>query len=157
MQPITQPTPQQPFFTGAPNVPFEGIFIMLGGLARIIPPLNAVAARRHWERITAMENDQDPDPIGLTVTLVAECLRRNYPETTDEWVDQHVDMDNWEALSSAVFGRSAFRKWADRQAAGGNDPALHPLQLLKAAALIGAPSTPASPPLPAGATATSTS
>jgi len=155
-QPCRNSTRLEP--SHAPSL--EGLSITLAGQPWVMPSLNAVSARRHWERIRAMETSSEPDPIGLTVTLVAECLRRNYPTVTDEWVDEHVDMDNWEALSAAVFGRGAFRRWADAQrdrtanegANPGNAPAPQPLP----ADGTGAPFTPASPPLPAGPSSTST-
>jgi hypothetical protein len=138
----------------------EGLPITLAGHPWVMPSLNAASARRHWERIRAMETGSEADPIGLTVTLVGECLRRNYPAVTDDWVAEHVDMDNWEALSAAVFGRGAFRRWADAQRehatslerAPGNAPAPQPLL----ADGTGAPSTPASPLPLAGPSNTST-
>jgi hypothetical protein len=146
--------------TQQPDVPFEGVFVMLGADARILPALSAAAARLHWDRIRAMEQGSEPDPIGLTVSLVTACLQRNYPEVTQEWVADRVDMENWELLSVAVFGRGAYRRWVDAQKAlqaqrgdpEGNLPAPQPMPVAG-----GAPSTPASPPQPAGATATSTS
>ena len=136
---------------GQPSL--EGLPVTLAGHAWVMPSLNAASARRHWDRIRAMETGTETDPIGLTVTLVAECLRRNYPAIAEDWVAEHVDMDNWEALSAAVFGRGAFRRWADAEVARGNVPAL---QLVSAAAGTGAPSMPASPLPPVGPSSTST-
>jgi hypothetical protein len=139
----------------AQSLACEGLSITLGGRPWVMPSLNATSAKRHWERIQAMENATERDPIGLTVTLVAECLRRNYPSLSDEWVSDHVDMDNWESLSAAVFGRGAFRRWADKQRArdaGDAQGNAEALQILG----TGAPSMPALPLPPAGPSSTST-
>jgi hypothetical protein len=132
----------------------DGLSVILAGLPHVMPPLNGATARKYWDRIKAMETGQEADPVGLTITLVAACLRRNYSGITEEWVGEHVDMDNWEGLSAAVFGHGAFRRWADAQAAQGND---HALQRFNLTAISGALSSLASPPSPAGASSTSAS
>lgn len=132
----------------------EGLPVILAGLPHVMPPLNGAAAKKYWDRIQAMQTGQEADPIGLTITLVTACLRRNYSGITEEWVAEHVDMNNWEGLSAAVFGHGAFRRWADAQAAQGNAQAL---QWFDRTAISGAVSSLASPPSPAGASSTSAS
>lgn len=135
-------------------LPFpDGLRIKLGTRTYVLASLNATAARRNWDRIRAMKEQSEADAIDLTVKLVTECLRRNYPDITEEWVGEHVDMDNWEGLSTAVFGRGAFRRWADQASKDdvGNVLAL----LCSPATSTGAPSTPLWPLPPAGASPTS--
>ena len=144
---------EAPTRSSAQAVPHDGIEVKLGGRIYIMPALSAAASKRYWERIEALRAQRESDPMGLTIQLVAACLSRNYPEIDEAWVEQHLDLDNWESLSTAVFGQKAFRRWIEaQQAAAGNVPAPQPVA---APAGTGAPSTPVSPPSPAGDTPTS--
>lgn len=138
----------------AAPLPHDGLPITLGGQAWTMPSLSARAARQYWPRIAAMERGEEGDPLGLVAALVGACLRRNYPEVTDEQVADWIDMDNFEELSIKVFGRGSFARWAASQAAAGNVPP--PAPATAPGAGTGAPSTPPSPPPPAGDSATST-
>lgn len=131
----------------------QGLPVELAGVVYTMPSLNAAAAKRYWPRIQAMEANTEPDPLGLVASLVHACLLRNYPDLPEAVVSENVDMDNFEQLSSKVFGAAAFRKWCDAQAAAqGNAEAPQP----QATAGTGAPSTPASPPPPGTDSPTST-
>ena len=44
--------------------PLDGLPIKLAGHTWLMPSLNAASARRHWERIRAMETHTETDPIG---------------------------------------------------------------------------------------------
>lgn len=144
------PTPQS---MSAP----EGIPVVLGGKSYTMPPLNAVVARRYWERILALETGDDPDPLGLAVTLVTACLRRNHPEVTEDWVAEHLDLDNHSRLASMTLGRGAFQRWCEANPGQrGNVPAPQPQPQPMGQAGTGAPSMPASPRPPAGDIPTST-
>lgn len=136
--------------TDKPLLP--GLPVMLGGIEYAMPSLSVAASRRYWDRIQAMERGDEPDPLGLTVALVAACLKRNYPEITEDEVAEHVDMDNVDELGAKCFGRGSFRAWCERMAAAsGNPVAPQPSE----AAGTGAPSTQPSAPPPAGDSTTS--
>lgn len=138
----------------APQPRLPGLPVRLGGIEYTMPCLNSATARRYWDRINAQQRGEEPDPLGLTALLVAACLRRNYPEVTDDEVAENVDFDNVDELIVKCFGKGAFSDWCARMAAiEGNAGAP---QTTKEAG-TGAPSTPPSPPPPAGDFPTSTS
>ena len=130
-----------------------GLPVTLGGVAYTMPSINARAAKAYWPRVEAMQNGNEPDPLGLVAEMVHACLLRNYPEITFDTVQDGVDMDNLDELSAKVFGKGAFRKWCDAQASEAGNAAAPPTL---ATAGTGAPSTPASPPPPVGDPSTST-
>ena len=130
-----------------------GLPVTIDGVEHTMPPLSAATSKRYWDRIVAMQRGEEPDPLGLTALLVADCLRRNYPEITDDFVAGFVDMDNFDELGAKVFGKGSFARWAQLMAAAeGNAQAPQPT----IEAGTGAPSTPTSLPPPAGDSPTST-
>lgn len=125
----------------------QGLPITLGGQAYTMPCINAATSRLYWQRIVAMQSGHEPDPLGLVAALVLACLRRNYPQLTEDDVEDHLDLDNLDELSTKVFGAGAWAKWCEAQATSGN-PTAPPATAI---AGTGAPSTPASPLPPDGA------
>lgn len=145
-----------------PAPQYDGVQVTIGGKQLVLPPMSAKTARAHWDRIQAMQQPGAmplPDQLELTTVLVWECLRRNYPDLPFQEVVDHVDVANYDELSAMCFGRGAWLRWVDMQAVlQGNGMAPQTLTTAGAPADgTGAPSTPASPPPPAGDPETSTS
>lgn len=140
----------------------DGVQVTIGGEQLVLPPMSAKTARAHWDRIQAMQQPGAmplPDQLDLTIDLVLACLLRNYPEMTHDRVADHVDVANYDELSAMCFGRGSWLRWVEMQAVlQGNGMAPQTLTTAGAPADgTGAPSTPASPPPPAGDPETSTS
>lgn len=66
----------------------------LGGVMRIVAPLNAAAVKQYREQINAISTGQIPD-IELVAKLAYASLKRNYPQITLEEVEDVVDYDNF--------------------------------------------------------------
>jgi len=129
-----------------------GIEVSLGGQAYVMPPLNAKLAKAYWSRLEALQAGAEADPLGLVAEVVQLCLARNHDGLPPDLALEFVDLDNFDRLASAAMGQKAFVAWCEQQAAAAkNAEAPAPSDG------TGAPSTPASPPPPAGGEATSTS
>lgn len=139
-------------------VPYPGLPVQVGAATLVMPPLSAKGARQFLDRIAAVQRGEEADPLGLAAQVTHACLRRNYPDLSLDAVEDTIDFDNFEAFLMRAVGQGAFKKWCEAQAllaaeAGSGNPRPQPV----AADGTGAPSTPASPPPPAGDTGTSTS
>lgn len=78
-----------------------GVEISLGGELRILAPLNAAAIKQHRAKIGQVFVGQVPD-VELVSVLAYCSLKRNYPDITQEQVDDIIDYGNlipvWEAV-----------------------------------------------------------
>lgn len=93
----------------------DGPKINLGGVERILAPLNFKALRKVGPRMgllaglkTGMgvpEEAQD-----LLVEMVLASLRRNYPEITQEEVEEHLDLRNVEPVVLALLNATGLVK-----------------------------------------------
>jgi hypothetical protein len=147
--------------TAAAPLRFTGLPVELGGVQYTMPPLSARAARLYWPRMQAMQRGEEPEPLQLAAEVVHACLARNYPDLSQEQVEDLVDLGNSEELLAKAGGSGSFKRWCDQQRAlaiaRGETPGNEVPQPQPTPDGTGAPSTPQSPPPPAGASATSTS
>ena len=78
-----------------------GVEIILGGVPRILAPLNAAAIKQHRDKIGQVFVGQVPD-VELVSVLAYCSLKRNYPDITQDMVDDIIDYGNlipvWEAV-----------------------------------------------------------
>ena len=82
-----------------------GVELELGGEKRILAPLNAAAIKQHRDKIGQVFVGQVPD-VEL-VSLLAYCsLKRNYPDVTQDQVDDWIDYGNLIAVWEAVMNIS---------------------------------------------------
>jgi hypothetical protein len=84
------------------------------------------------------------DAVDIRAKVILACIRRNYPDFSEEKLMDWLDLKNIAALWSVIMGASGFTL--------GEAPAAN-----EGANGTSDPSTPASPPLTAGPSATSTS
>lgn len=87
-----------------PNV--AGIEIILGGVTRVLPPLNAASVKQYRaELATVFETG-----LGIDLEFVAKiahaALKRNYPEVTLAEVEDFVDYSNVVDIFEAVVNVS---------------------------------------------------
>ena len=128
-------------------VEFAGVPVKLGRCWYVLPALNAGALRRHATAIKAVQSSEPDEQIATCSLLVYEALRRNYPHVTAEFVEDRVDMGNFQHLLEITMGISGLELVDHVAAEAGNAPGQP---------ATGLPSTPTSPPASAGPTATST-
>jgi hypothetical protein len=97
-----------------------GIKITIGDAERVVPPLNLSALIEFKERLKAFKPDTfDPDTIELIADCAFRSLKRNYPETTMEWVRENVDVGNMHDVMAAVMDASGLRR---KRIEAGGDP-----------------------------------
>lgn len=88
-----------------------GIPITLGDVERVVPPLNLRALREMQGRI---RNFKPGDLSDEAVDTIAKCtflaLKRNYPDITQEEIDEHVDVGNMIEIMEAVMDVSGLKR-----------------------------------------------
>lgn len=77
-----------------------------------LAPLNFFFMRKNQAKLAdfsaqKMSEDQIFD---FTVEIVLASLKRNYPEMTQDFVEQNLDMGNVQKVMPAVLGQSGFVK-----------------------------------------------
>src|SRR5215472_14064126 len=103
---------------------FDGAKITLGGTEYIVPPLTIKQLRNG-----ALEKIRDSDKALLEgnlfdsfvprVGVIGLAFRRNYPEMTDDMLEDLIDMGNINTVWMAVVGMSGL-------GAGGDDATTSP-------------------------------
>jgi hypothetical protein len=78
-----------------------GIEMGLGGKQRIVPPMNAATVKQFRDKINSVGVNALPD-IEIVSLIAYHSLKRNYPDITQEEVDEFIDNGNmvkvWEAM-----------------------------------------------------------
>ena len=74
----------------------SGIEIELGGEKYVVPPLNFKAVREHMDAIAAMTTGVplSSEQIDRSVALILAAMRRNYPQMTQDGLEELLDMAN---------------------------------------------------------------
>lgn len=77
--------------------------ITLAGQVYVMPALSAAAVKQNREKLNSLTSTTMPD-VCIVAELAYLALRRNYPDITQEFVDDVVDFSNmlevYEALVS---------------------------------------------------------
>jgi hypothetical protein len=92
----------------------DGPKIMLGGVERVFAPLNFKALRRVGPRmgvLTALTKKEaglvvPEEAQDLVLEIVLSSLRRNYPEVSQDEVEEHLDFRNVGEIMTAIMGGS---------------------------------------------------
>ena len=88
-----------------------GITINLGGTEYTVPPLNLRLFFAHEKDIDTLTHPAGSGTAEYTkaaVTVLHECLKRNYPELSKDALLDAVDYPQLPALIAAIFGQSGF-------------------------------------------------
>jgi len=89
----------------------EGTEVTMGGTTLTIPALNMRQIKALRPQIIKMDKETDPDKkLAATFAVILQAIRRNYPEATEEDLDELIDMNNLAAITMAVMGQSGFEK-----------------------------------------------
>ena len=86
---------------------FEGVSITLGGRKLIVPALTIKQVRVTLADDLKALDDKDANVsmmAGQRVILAA--IRRNYPEMSEEFIEDSLDLNNYKAVLSAIMGAS---------------------------------------------------
>lgn len=125
----------------------KGIELEISGQTFVVPPLALGDMEFFQEKLMAYKGDLSPESISTVIDLSHAALKRNYPELTRDDLKKLIDVGNMPMVMVAVMDVAGMRR-KEVEAQGLKGEALM-------AALISPPSTPQSPPQPAGSGATS--
>lgn len=126
---------------------FAGHSVQLGGATYHVAPLALGAVKRLAGQIQSFQSADLAAQVDVAVQVLHASLVRNHPDLTTEQVEELVDMGNMQSLFGQVMALSGFVA-QPQDGGGGNAPGPTPG--------TGQPSMPASPPVLAGPSSTST-
>ena len=89
-----------------------GVTVSMGGQDWMIPPLTLGQLRRLMPKVRQLSEigaSMGEEQIGVLVELVGEAMRRNYPDTTDEQVENLLDLGNANGVLTAVLTGSGLK------------------------------------------------
>lgn len=90
-----------------------GIEIEICGRTWTVPPLTLGQIRRMWPELSTLKTDRlmaDPGVITSVVKFVTAALQRNYPDLTEEQVEEMLDIANAPAVFMAVMTGSGLKR-----------------------------------------------
>lgn len=88
-----------------------GISVNLGGTDYTVPPLNLRLFFAHEKDIETLTHPAASGTVEYTkaaVTVLHECLKRNYPDMDRDALLDAVDYPQLPGLIAAIFGQSGF-------------------------------------------------
>jgi hypothetical protein len=94
--------------------PYSGVEVYMGGKVWVIPGLSVKQFRLY--KGTLAELGEIGDRLGATETfdkvipIVTAALQRNYPDVTDEQVEEMLDMNTFKVVMGAVATGSGLRQ-----------------------------------------------
>ncbi len=100
-----------------------GVEIELAGDMYVLPPLTLGQLQDGGVLAMMRQNDELVaagkfwEALNMKNKVIAEALRRNYPELSDEDVSGMLDMKNYDKAWEIVLGGSGLRSQAAREAA----------------------------------------
>ncbi len=86
-----------------------GVTIQMGGNDWLVPPLTLGHLRRLDPSIKALTSGDVEKVLSAICTIVAAALSRNYPEMTEQRVEDLIDLGNRDAVVAAVLGNSGLK------------------------------------------------
>lgn len=87
----------------------DGVTLRMGGEDWVVPPLNLRQVRKLQpllETMGGVSPAAGPEQLGAIVTVVHSALSRNYPDVTEEQVEEMLDLANANETILAVMGIS---------------------------------------------------
>lgn len=93
---------------------YEGTPVTIGTFTLVVPALTLKQLRGYIDE-KALPNVSDLMEMGAdaltdkVMPVVLAALRRNYPPITQEMIEEHTDLAQWQRLQTAVMGKSGIR------------------------------------------------
>lgn len=89
----------------------EGKKIMLGGEEYTLPPLNIATLKKHKPFFDSLRDVDRTDPSFDVMADIVFCsLKRNYPDMTQDRLDELLDINNITEAFQAVMTVAGFEK-----------------------------------------------
>ncbi|HUN99574.1 MAG TPA: hypothetical protein VMU69_25485 [Bradyrhizobium sp.] len=90
-----------------------GVAVMMGGQQWTVPPLTLGQLRRLMPKVRQLSDvtaQMGETQIAVLVEIVAAALQRNYPEMTEETVENLLDLGNAGPVLNAVLVGSGLKQ-----------------------------------------------
>ena len=84
----------------------DGTIVTIGEDKYIVPPLSLKSIKKHQGDFETMDKKTPLEMLEVTSQILHESLSRNYPEITQDQVDDMVDMNNMGQWMQAIAGAS---------------------------------------------------
>lgn len=90
----------------------QGVEIELGDETFTVPPLTFRAVREHIDAIAGMTTGLplSAEQIDRSVALILAAMRRNYPDMTEDMLEERLDMANIKIVLPAILGASGLKR-----------------------------------------------
>jgi len=91
-----------------------GVSIAMAGQDWLVPPLTLGQLRRLMPKVrqlSEIDASMGEGQIGVLVEIVAAALQRNYPDVTNEKVEDLLDLGNASAVLNAVLTGSGLKPY----------------------------------------------
>lgn len=95
----------------------DGVVFKFGGQDYIVPALNVKGARKHAEAIIGVGVLKPIDQLSSIVDITLSAIQRNYPDVTQDFMENWLDLRNMREVFDAVVGQSGFKQSGEAQAA----------------------------------------
>lgn len=91
---------------------FEGTTITIQGQKYIVPPLSFSGMKKIEQDLLVLNDPKSTDfsKICVMVKAIKLALRRNYPDMTDEQIEDMIDVGNINNVFDAIMGASGLEK-----------------------------------------------
>lgn len=86
-----------------------GVPIQMGGQEWLVPALTLGQLRRLDAAIKALTSGDSEKVLNSVCAIVAAALSRNYPDMTEQKVEDLIDLSNRDEVVSAVLGNSGLK------------------------------------------------
>jgi hypothetical protein len=83
-----------------------GVTIQMGGQDWLVPSLTIGQLRRLKDARKALASGDEEKVLAAICTIVAAALSRNYPDMTEQKVEDLIDLQNRDEVVAAVLGNS---------------------------------------------------
>lgn len=90
-----------------------GVWVVLGGDAYQIPPLNFGAIQALQDKmavIQGMSGVPTMEQMRVVAEVVQMAMRRNYPDITTDDIIEMLDLGNFRQVFDALLGQSGYTK-----------------------------------------------
>lgn len=88
-----------------------GIKVEIGGVVRVVPPLNFRALIDLQDRFKDFKPGSiDASSVGIVLECAFRALKRNYPDITMEELEEHLDVGNMMDVMEAVVDVSGLKR-----------------------------------------------
>jgi 1-deoxy-D-xylulose 5-phosphate reductoisomerase len=86
-----------------------GVKIQMGGQDWLVPALTLGQLRRLREERKNLNSGDEDKTLSAVCTIVATALSRNYPDMTEQRVEELIDLENRDRVVAAVLGNSGLK------------------------------------------------